>query len=572
MTNKITDWEVELGFNTRKVDKGLKDLDKKFKKFNSKLNLTLNTKVGGGGGSGGSKASGGGYGFGSPSTGIRKLSLEQRFVQNQNIDRAIAATNAGINALRGNQDKDAIDITKRLTEEKKRLLIAQKSLTSVTFSNTPAYVKLKHAMVDSRTNIRGLTKEIKELTRTTQKANPIMSGFRNSLKSFVVASVSAFAIANLGRSIFDTTKKMDSLRASMLAASGSSEQASEDFKFIRQTAIGLGRDLFTSAKGFQQIGTAMRAAGFEGDQIKEIFLAASEASTAFGLSSEDTAGVMRAFSQIASKGSVQAEELRGQLGDRLFGAFQEAAKAMGVTTDELNKMLKAGQVGSDKFLPKFAKQLRKTVRETGALSAGLNTVVAAQNRFKTSLTDLSIANADAGLKNVFIDSFKILKMLTKAITPLTAGISSVLEPIFATTRGVFELVGAIAEIGSVTFDGFAQLGTDIDEANKKLTITQRIMMTISGLFDILLATFQQTSEGIGRFFTSVNKDHVGLTNSFVSEATKQAASTGNSTNTTNTKQVTNHNEFSLTLTDLLGDPHDAAQMVKDFINDAMPED
>ena len=44
---------------------------------------------------------------------------------------------------------------------------------------------------------------------------------------------------------------------------------------------------------------------------------------------------MLALAQMASKGTVQAEELRGQLGERLPGAFKIAAAAMGVTQAEL---------------------------------------------------------------------------------------------------------------------------------------------------------------------------------------------------------------------------------------------
>ena len=58
-----------------------------------------------------------------------------------------------------------------------------------------------------------------------------------------------------------------------------------------------------------------------------------------------------------SKGTVQAEELRGQLGERLPGAFNLAAQAMGVTTQELNKMLDNGEVLAIDLLPKLAEVL-----------------------------------------------------------------------------------------------------------------------------------------------------------------------------------------------------------------------
>ena len=59
-----------------------------------------------------------------------------------------------------------------------------------------------------------------------------------------------------------------------------------------------------------------------------------------------------------SKGRVAAEELRGQLGERLPGAVQIAARAMGVTTAEFDKLMRAG-LDASVFLPRFAEQLRK---------------------------------------------------------------------------------------------------------------------------------------------------------------------------------------------------------------------
>ena len=70
----------------------------------------------------------------------------------------------------------------------------------------------------------------------------------------------------------------------------------------------------------------------EGENTRKIFVSLSEAGTALGLSNEDLNGSLYAISQMMSKGKVQAEELRGQLGERLPGAFNMAAEALGVTT------------------------------------------------------------------------------------------------------------------------------------------------------------------------------------------------------------------------------------------------
>ena len=70
-------------------------------------------------------------------------------------------------------------------------------------------------------------------------------------------------------------------------------------------------------------------------------------------------GAMMALGQMVSKGNVSMEELRQQLGERLPGAYSIAARAMGVTEQQLGKLLETGQVVSADLLPKFAAQLQR---------------------------------------------------------------------------------------------------------------------------------------------------------------------------------------------------------------------
>ena len=70
---------------------------------------------------------------------------------------------------------------------------------------------------------------------------------------------------------------------------------------------------------------------------------------------EDVDGAMRAVVQIFSKGTVQAEELRGQLGERFPGAVVKFAAANKMSMQELQDGLKKGQIGIAEFV-NFAKQ------------------------------------------------------------------------------------------------------------------------------------------------------------------------------------------------------------------------
>lgn len=152
--------------------------------------------------------------------------------------------------------------------------------------------------------------------------------------------------------------ELDKLKTSLDFASGSSTAGSRNLEFVRKTVDDLKIPLASSEQGFSKLAAATRGTSSEGQTTRDVFLGISQASTVLGLSADDTSGSLLALTQIASKGTVQAEELRGQLGERIPGAFSIAARAMGVTEGELNKLLETGSVASDEFLPKFARQLQ----------------------------------------------------------------------------------------------------------------------------------------------------------------------------------------------------------------------
>ena len=82
---------------------------------------------------------------------------------------------------------------------------------------------------------------------------------------------------------------------------------------------------------FTKLNAAARASGFTVQEVEEVYRGLAAANTALGGDSEKLQGILLATQQVFSKGKVQAEELRGQIGERLPGAFALFAKAVGKT-------------------------------------------------------------------------------------------------------------------------------------------------------------------------------------------------------------------------------------------------
>lgn len=214
----------------------------------------------------------------------------------------------------------------------------------------------------------------KEQNKTKKSTDRLRGGLRG-MKSIIVA----LGLTKLAGEALDVAKQFDRIDNSLKTVTGSQAQANKEFKFLNTIADDLGVNLLTVADGYVKLLGATKGTPLAGKVTKDLAQGVFELSTAMGLAEGETSGIIRAVSQIASKGKLSSEELQ-QLAERGVPAFQLASKAIGVTTAELNKMLEQGKVLSSDFLPKFAKQLRTEF--AGAADAASNSIQANSNRLK----------------------------------------------------------------------------------------------------------------------------------------------------------------------------------------------
>lgn len=169
---------------------------------------------------------------------------------------------------------------------------------------------------------------------------------------------------------------VENLTNTLRATSGSAEQAASDLAFLRSEAQRIGVDFIGSAREFVKFSVALDAAGMSGQVARDTFTALSEASRRMGLTNQQQASTFLALEQMISKGTVSAQELRLQLGNALPGAVQIAARAMGLTTKELQKLVESGNLASTEFLPRFIDQLQKELPATAETLASTSAELA----------------------------------------------------------------------------------------------------------------------------------------------------------------------------------------------------
>ncbi len=234
-----------------------------------------------------------------------------------------------------------------------------------------------------------------------------------------------------GGALFDASVNAERLRTMLNFATGGN--STREIAYLRDITQKLGLEMQSTAASYGQFQAAAKGTTLEGSKARDVFESVAKASAVMGLSADQTSGVLLALQQMVSKGTVQAEELRGQLGERLPGAFQVAARAMGVSTGELGKMLEQGQIVADDFLPRFATALNDYIGD--AADAAANRLEASTTKMGNAWDRLMQAVGDSGV------SAQMAEMATTAAGSLDA-IAVGMEAARARGAGLWGQLGA----------------------------------------------------------------------------------------------------------------------------------
>ena len=221
-------------------------------------------------------------------------------------------------------------------------------------------------------------------------------GAFTSLSSVVTSSKLAIvawgaALLYVGKSILDAQIELQRLEQSYKSVFG--ESAAAQLQTVYEQTDRVGLNFFKTAEAAKSFFAAGQGTTLT-TELDDIFKAVTNAGAALQLSTEQVNGTFIALGQMISKGKVQAEELRGQLGERLPGAFQMAAKAMGMTTAELDKFMADGKLTAEDLLPKLAKVLQEVYAKSAENAA--NTAQGAINRMSTEWTLFKANVVDSG--------------------------------------------------------------------------------------------------------------------------------------------------------------------------------
>ncbi|EFK3242867.1 tape measure protein [Escherichia coli] len=444
---KVDDFLIELSFNSQKVLKGLEKAEKQTMQIASRIEKRLNKafKV-------------------NPTPLNDSLKLMEK-----NVDKTVSKIEQRLKNTKAFKIKTEIEDTlKPLKQQRQPRISGNRAITAAYSANMSKlkgfdpilqkYIKSQFYGLSAKAGSMDNTKFNEALAKLNSSVREAIAKARGHTSTSINGDRAASSLDNLSSAAVKTAGAFISFQAVLSAyqrvmevgLQRASSERSIDFvfgdqstqvkKFIQDLTQITGMDTTETQAQFASFGaSAKNTMGLEGSE--ELFKNLTGYARLMGRSDEQIQRALTALSQMASKGQVLSEELKGQLSEALPGATQAFAKALGLTEKQLFDKMKNGDVKASDALPKFAKELGSQINSRGgwkAIQDSTQTMLGnLKNTWNNSLTDIFKGSEDGlqdftrsltNLLNALGGSGKSLgESLGSLMTSMSSGVDSLTD-------------------------------------------------------------------------------------------------------------------------------------------------
>lgn len=387
---KVDDFLIELSFSSQKVLKGLEKAEKQTMQVASRIEKRLNKAFR-----------------------VNPTPLNDSLkVMERNVDKSVSRIEQRLKNTKAFKIKTQVEEALRPPKQPRqprisgnRAITAAHSVNMSKLGNAdPLLAKMfksQYYALSNRANKIGnesfnreLAKLNQSLRETLSKLNKTTSKNNHSENASNGLDVLASSAIKAGTAIYSFQTALDAYKkvmeiglkkeASQRAAQFvlGDEGAKRATDFVKNLANNTGVDQIETLSSFAKFSAG--AGDMNTDQKESLFSNVIGTSRLMGLSTDEINGILKAFEQMASKGKIQAEELRGQLGDRMAGAFQLFARSLGMTTEQLDAAMKNGKVLSKDVLPKVSAEMGNMIAKAGGWEKIINSTQTQLGRLSNS--------------------------------------------------------------------------------------------------------------------------------------------------------------------------------------------
>lgn len=321
------------------------------------------------------------------------------------------------------------------------------------------------------------------------KLGPLNTAFakvKNNLKGFAALGAIAIgfhtlkaAISGILGPIVSTSQAFIDLNLVVDQIDGKGAGA-KTLNVLRGVASRTGTSLKVLTQTYTGFRVASESAGVSAEATTKIVEGFSKGLRATGAGAERTKKAFLALEQMFSKGTVSSEELRRQLGDALPGAFTKAAKSIGVTTKELNNLLKQGKVMAKELVPAMAAVLDQDFGSVVAKQ--LKTAIGQMTLFDNAITELQNSAGEGGLGGVMQGVAKGLEVINQALSSMSLDVF---------VRALGDVMGVMIAFTTGAIGGFIIGLTAVTEA---LLQAGKFVASLIPNFDSLTAAMNRIME------------------------------------------------------------------------------
>ena len=275
-----------------------------------------------------------------------------------------------------------------------------------------------------KTGLGKVSEQLEQFSNKTRKdSNSVGESWTSNLssivKGFVSIELASKALTGI-KNLFLLEERFNALKMPLKNVTEATGDYGVALGFITKLADQTGQDLFVLGDSYKGLYASAKQAGIATSEINNIFKSVVDAGSALKLSNEQVSLSLKAVEQMMNKGTISSEELKGQLGEQLPGAYgmmakaaQDAGLSVSGSTQELGKLLDEGRLASAEVLPFFAKRMEEAFGKNA--EANINTISGSANRFNNELTLLidaldngKVISFWATFQNSMADVFKDL--------------------------------------------------------------------------------------------------------------------------------------------------------------------
>lgn len=286
-----------------------------------------------------------------------------------------------------------------------------------------------------------------------------------------------YGMAQLNQS----TQQLASQNLALNAVAGSPQQAQQYKDYLNNLGNSLGMTTASLTPGFTQYLASAQGTVLE-NSIQRDFESFTQYGAVMGLDPEAMKGSMKALTQMVSKQQIYAEELRGQLAERLPAAVKMMAQAVtGGDTKALIEMMAKGDLDPNKALPKFFEVMRSNSEPM--MDEYRQSSRFAQGSMSKSLEDLTKFFISQGGEQHFAKFFRTLTDGIKASEPLV--------------RGLTDTFGDLVTATEVPTSLFKDLNDGLAELSKTTGLSESAFIKLAGLGTLMMSKWGRVAVMFG---------------------------------------------------------------------------